>query len=169
MRWQAPELVSTGMEEDEGYQHNSKASDIYAFACVCYEVRYSITRLGSKYLTTLQMFSGEVPFFENPYDIQVIMGVMRGKRPPRPMHGLSRTRGISDKLWTLVEDCWAQDPTQRPTAGQIVERLRLLPNWQDDQRPLDEFRVNLPPQALYNYPEHPFSALTTADATALVW
>jgi serine/threonine protein kinase len=34
LRWQAPELLSP----DEA-QHSSKASDIYAFACVCYEVR----------------------------------------------------------------------------------------------------------------------------------
>jgi serine/threonine protein kinase len=35
MRWQAPELSNP----DET-QYNTKASDIYAFACVCYEVRY---------------------------------------------------------------------------------------------------------------------------------
>ena len=38
MRWQAPELLSIGDEETESNQHNSKASDIYAFACSCYEV-----------------------------------------------------------------------------------------------------------------------------------
>jgi hypothetical protein len=33
MRWLAPELLSP-----DDTQHTSKASDIYAFACVCYEV-----------------------------------------------------------------------------------------------------------------------------------
>ena len=40
MRWQAPELLR-GDAEEAGcdWQRNSQASDIYAFACVCYEVR----------------------------------------------------------------------------------------------------------------------------------
>lgn len=35
-RWQAPELLDTEMD---GSGRNSLASDIYSFACVCYEVR----------------------------------------------------------------------------------------------------------------------------------
>ena len=106
------------------------------------------------------MFSGEVPFFENPYNIQVILGVLQGKRPTRPSHDLSRTRGFSDEAWDLVEACWAQDPTLRPMAEQVVERLRGFPNWQDDQRPHDVFRINFPSQVLSNHTEHPFSSLT---------
>jgi hypothetical protein len=115
------------------------------------------------------MFSGELPFFENPYDVQVILGVMRGKRPTRPSGNLSRTRGFSDEAWNLVEACWAQEPTQRPTADQVVGRLRALPNWQDDQRPLDDFTINFPSQVIYNHTEHPFSVLATADQKAQVW
>jgi hypothetical protein len=107
------------------------------------------------------MFSGEIPFFEISYDIQVILGVMRGRRPAHPMHELCKTRGISDDLWDLIQTCWAQNPMQRPATEQIMERLRALPNWQDDQRPLDDFSVSLPYQTVYNYPEHPFSALAT--------
>lgn len=35
MRWQAPELFDVNNDEAV---HNSKASDIYAWSCVCYEV-----------------------------------------------------------------------------------------------------------------------------------
>lgn len=38
VRWQAPELFDPSV-----YQQNSKASDIYALACVYYEVRCQIT------------------------------------------------------------------------------------------------------------------------------
>jgi hypothetical protein len=37
LRWQAPELLNP--ESDEGDGRNSMPSDVYAFACVCYEVK----------------------------------------------------------------------------------------------------------------------------------
>jgi len=37
LRWQAPELLNP--ESDEGDGRNSMSSDVYAFACVCYEVQ----------------------------------------------------------------------------------------------------------------------------------
>jgi len=150
MRWLAPELIRT---DSESYQYsNSKASDIYALACVCYEI-----------------FSDQVPFFESPHDVLIILGVVQGKRPTRPLHDLSGKRGFSDEVWDLIEACWAQDPAQRPTAEQVVERIRALPNWQNDQRPLDGFNPNFPSQALYKHTEHPFSTLANAGQTLLAW
>jgi len=37
LRWQAPELLNP--ESDEGDGRNNMSSDVYAFACVCYEVK----------------------------------------------------------------------------------------------------------------------------------
>lgn len=39
MRWQAPELFSG----DSDTPCNTFATDVYAFACVCYEVRFTST------------------------------------------------------------------------------------------------------------------------------
>lgn len=36
IRWQAPEIIHPPSEEDA---YPTRQSDIYAFACVCYEVR----------------------------------------------------------------------------------------------------------------------------------
>lgn len=41
LRWQAPELLKDDNER------NSPASDVYAFACVCYEVRNERSHRGS--------------------------------------------------------------------------------------------------------------------------
>ena len=114
-------------------------------------------------LTKLQMFAGQVPFYENPHDVRVMFGVMRGKRPTRPSHELSSNRGLSDEMWDVVETCWTQDPTQRLTAAQVVERLQALPNLPIDQRPLDDFSIKFPPQSLYDHIDQPFSALATAE------
>jgi serine/threonine protein kinase len=41
-RWQAPELLRGGFDDVEHYGNCSRESDIYAFACVCYEVTTSL-------------------------------------------------------------------------------------------------------------------------------
>lgn len=106
------------------------------------------------------MFSGEVPFYEDKNDIRVILSVMQGKRPRPPSHDSSKTRGLSDVVWQLIETCWGRDPIKRLTATQIIERLSALPNLPVDERPVNDFDdINLPSQMLCNHAEHPFSAL----------
>jgi hypothetical protein len=109
------------------------------------------------------MFSAELPFHEIPRDYGVILAVMSGKRPRRPSHDMCRTRGLSGGLWNLIEICWADRPSDRPTASQIVECLHALPHRHVDQRPLDEFDISLSSRMLDSQPEHPFADL--ADVT----
>jgi len=138
VRWQAPEL-----HDPYVIQQNSKASDIYAFACVCYE-----------------LFSDHAPFYEQKADTAVLLSILQGMRPTRPSDELSKRRGLGDEIWTIIVTCWVQDPTQRPTAEQVVERLQASPNRRVDQRPLDNFSTN---QSLLNHTDHPFSALAVAS------
>jgi hypothetical protein len=77
---------------------------------------------------------------------------------------LSMARGLSDEMWELVETCCTDEPTHRPTAAQVAERLLVLPNQPVDQRPVDAF---IPPQRLYNRSEHPFSAHVTFEQSHL--
>jgi hypothetical protein len=109
------------------------------------------------------MFSGEIPFYEDRSDMRVILGLIDGLRPSRPEGDSCRIRGLTDEVWNLIETCWAEDPSQRPTATQVVERLRKLPNQPPDERPIDDVSINFPPKALYNHTEHPFSALATSE------
>ncbi|KAJ7466906.1 kinase-like domain-containing protein [Mycena latifolia] len=95
VRWQAPELFAGS--------RNSFASDVYAFACVCYEI-----------------FTGNFPFHELVNDVAVMFHVMQGNRPKQPS-------GIMDEIWTVMTECWEADPEQRPSAAQIVFRLRDRP------------------------------------------
>jgi hypothetical protein len=76
--------------------------------------------------------------------MRVILGVVQGKRPARPLDVLSKARGLTDDVWDLIQACWSQDPAFRPTATQVVERVRALPNQPVDQRPLDGFNINFP-------------------------
>ncbi|KAJ7688621.1 kinase-like domain-containing protein [Mycena rosella] len=97
IRYQAPELHKGG--------HNDLRSDVYAFASVVYE-----------------LLTGKPPFPELYMDGAVIKAVLEGRRPPRPP-SCSGTSLALGGLWSLIQNCWEEQPTMRPTASHIVERL----------------------------------------------
>ncbi|KAJ7901599.1 hypothetical protein B0H13DRAFT_2663935 [Mycena leptocephala] len=95
-RYQAPELLRGGQ--------NGLHSDMYAFACVAY-----------------QLVAGKHPFWELRYDSAVIKAVVDGLRPSQPT-SCSGTP-LLDGLWILLQNCWEDLPEKRPTAVQTVDRL----------------------------------------------
>ncbi|KAG6809628.1 hypothetical protein H0H92_015483 [Tricholoma furcatifolium] len=106
IRWQAPELFNPEGDEEV---HNTKASDIYAWACVAYEI-----------------FTGEIPLSHLTRDATVIHKVLSGERPKRPSNeSLSwSVWGLTENIWKLMETCWDSDPVQRPNASVVVETLQ---------------------------------------------
>ncbi|KAJ7728912.1 hypothetical protein B0H16DRAFT_233408 [Mycena metata] len=98
-RYQAPELLNSAEAQ------NHFGSDIYAFACVGYEI-----------------LTDKNPFFEIKNEMYLVGQVLKGLRPSRP-----ETISAEDGLWLLLQDCWNEEPTKRPRAIQIVERLRAPP------------------------------------------
>ncbi|KAJ7779202.1 hypothetical protein B0H16DRAFT_808645 [Mycena metata] len=97
-RYYAPELL----------QSNAKkhfASDTYAFACVCYEI-----------------LTGHVPFHTERNEIFVMLQILQGKRPQQTASCAGTAK--LDDLWELLQSCWQEIPEMRPTAAQIVERLK---------------------------------------------
>ncbi|KAK1229311.1 hypothetical protein PQX77_007629 [Marasmius sp. AFHP31] len=95
MRWLAPELLS-------GNERPSKMSDMYSFACVCYEI-----------------FTGAPPFAELRNDMAVMLAVHQGGCPSRPQEVLE----LSDAMWALMIGCWNKTPESRPTASQVLENV----------------------------------------------
>ena len=60
--------------------------------------------------------------------------VLEGKRPPRP-NG-SESLGITDEVWDLLELCWAEDASSRPTVDYVVGCLdRAAKLWTEDATP----------------------------------
>ncbi|KAL2918543.1 U1 snRNP protein [Polyrhizophydium stewartii] len=95
-RWLAPEVA--------GAQHTpSRAADVFAFAMVAIEI-----------------LTGGLPFAdEAPSAMIAGEWICDGERPERPA-------GVSDGLWSVIVDCWQQDPERRPAFGEIVQRLEPL-------------------------------------------
>ncbi|KAJ7191543.1 kinase-like domain-containing protein [Mycena pura] len=99
-RYQAPELFQLGDEETS----KTFESDVYAFACVCYEI-----------------LTGMFPFYEFANDLKIMFAVSAGKRPSRSV-SCSGTIAL-DALWELLQRCWDGQVKVRPTAAKIVEQL----------------------------------------------
>jgi hypothetical protein len=77
------------------------ASDIYAFACV-----------------GLEIYTAREPFCDIARDTMVILKVMQGGRPARPVE-----QTLSDDLWTLIQLCWQQQPSDRPKIEDVVPQI----------------------------------------------
>ncbi|KAJ7706511.1 kinase-like domain-containing protein, partial [Mycena olivaceomarginata] len=96
-RWMAPELLDYQLEFKR-----TKASDVYAFACLCIEI-----------------YTGEQPFRSIQPHIAVILQILDQKRPPQPSDPPDGTRAMSDGLWAIVEACWAHKPSDRPDIDKV--------------------------------------------------
>ncbi|KAJ7367154.1 hypothetical protein DFH08DRAFT_836665 [Mycena albidolilacea] len=101
MRWQAPELL-------RGENVNHFGSDMYAFACVCYEI-----------------LSGKVPFYELPEPAVIFKVTIDRVRPGRPVFW--EESEVYNGIWQLMEECWKEEFDGRPTAMDIVQRLGRAP------------------------------------------
>ncbi|RDB18407.1 Serine/threonine-protein kinase STY8 [Hypsizygus marmoreus] len=102
IRWQAPELFDI---ENDQVVNNSKASDVYAWSCVCYEI-----------------FTGNIPFFELARDSSVMLKVKAGLRPSLPLDSNLAwdSWGLTESTWHLMQDCWRDDPDGRPSIQEIM-------------------------------------------------
>ncbi|KAJ7266687.1 kinase-like domain-containing protein [Mycena rebaudengoi] len=102
-RWMAPELVNP----EVGFKR-TRASDVYAFACLCVEI-----------------YTGDQPFWNIIHDITVILEILKENRPPRPSSSgpPDGTRAMSDDLWAIVEACWEHKPSDRPDMDEVLELI----------------------------------------------
>jgi hypothetical protein len=89
-----------------------------------------------------QMFSGSFPFQDIKNEFRFMLEVKQGKRPLRPPHDPSSSRGLTDEVWKLMEECWASHPEDRPSAAKVVRCIRSLCHLQADQRPPDDFHFS---------------------------
>ncbi|KAG6913526.1 hypothetical protein DXG01_006194, partial [Tephrocybe rancida] len=119
-RWQAPEIHESEDEVEKVY--NTKATDVYAWAGICYEI-----------------FTGCLPFFELSNPIVIVAGIIQGHTPTRPETGNLAwgIRGLNERVWNLMKECWHFKPSTRPDMTQIL--LKLTAENVIDTRPPGEW------------------------------
>ena len=116
--WMSPELLDPPRFGSGGYP--TRESDRYALGMVVYEVRLPPRLLKSPLFTQSQVLTGLRPFHRKfPYT--VVPAILRGERPERPLD--AKSLGFSDILWELVESCWSESISTRPTAQRLFDYL----------------------------------------------
>ncbi|KAI5118190.1 hypothetical protein M0805_005545 [Coniferiporia weirii] len=114
-RWLPPELLGlVGLGEsnpdNENYGNDlTTKSDIFMYG-----------------MTVLELMTGEYPYSNLKYDNQVILCRDRGEKPKKPVGSEWEKvcrRGLDERLWGLLERCWAQNPADRPTITEVLESL----------------------------------------------
>uniref|UniRef100_A0A0N4Z5X8 receptor protein-tyrosine kinase n=1 Tax=Parastrongyloides trichosuri TaxID=131310 RepID=A0A0N4Z5X8_PARTI len=80
----------------------TEKSDVWAYAVLLFEI-----------------FSLGAPPYESLSLVEILPFLSEGSRLPRPLL-------VTDEVWNIMEDCWKEDPKERPNFGQIRERLTGL-------------------------------------------
>ncbi|KAI6028136.1 kinase-like domain-containing protein [Pisolithus marmoratus] len=101
VRWVAPDIFQTPPDGDGTKANFTFEGDVYSFGSLM-----------------LQVLTGQVPYHYIERDEQVIYTVARGLRPERPS-----SQDIADVHWNFIQRCWATNPEDRPTAGELVSFL----------------------------------------------
>ena len=65
-----------------------------------------------------QVLAG-LPPFHHVMACTPVLAVMRGDRPRKPLD--AESLGFSDQLWKLVQLCWSESSSIRPTASQLFD------------------------------------------------
>ncbi|OCB91949.1 kinase-like protein [Sanghuangporus baumii] len=103
-RWQAPELLNIDYFGEELYKVSEK-TDVYAFSCVCVEI-----------------FTGKVPF-AGFRDATVISEVAVHDRRPTWPGPSAAEKGLTELIWSIMQECWQTWPDERPDMPFVVSRL----------------------------------------------
>lgn len=114
----APELLEARANPRLLSALDRRPCDIFAFGCICYEVRFPVMMLNHELISSpLQMYDGLRPFW-NLSPQAVDTNFMKGSRPSRPTINVCLQRGLDDDMWDFIQNLWHQDPKLRATASQ---------------------------------------------------
>ena len=122
VRWAAPEHFR--ISEGSNVSTVTTYGDIYSYGSVMLQVRTMDTTMAkictiaysfSRYL--LQVLSGKLPYHHLRRDSEVLIKLCKGVHPPRPIE-------LADEYWSLICQCWVEDPCARPSIEEVSERVQ---------------------------------------------
>jgi serine/threonine protein kinase len=115
--WMSPELLDP--QRFGSKSRLTRESDCYALGMVIYEVS-SLHSSRWPRIYPSQVLTGLRPFY-HLCGYAPVLAVARGERPDKPLD--AESLGLSHTLWGLVQSCWSESSSARPTARQLFDYL----------------------------------------------
>ncbi|KAF5361875.1 hypothetical protein D9756_002591 [Leucocoprinus leucothites] len=129
VRYSAPELLA-----DDEIQP-TRPIDMWAFACLCYEVHSMLLGMSPQLMYMFKVLSGVVPFYHITKEFKVAVAIAAGNKPTRPGKAGKKSGGeIGDAIWQIMLMCWEFEPEARPTCL-TVQQMFLGMVLQDERPP----------------------------------
>ena len=101
-------------------------SDIYAFGLVIYQVCVR-DRGYLLFVYIPQVLTGKLPFTGLGM-MEISLNAVQGVRPTKPEN--ASAIGLSDSLWSFVQNCWNGEMGLRPKVTEVVSQLeRAAADW----------------------------------------
>jgi hypothetical protein len=66
-----------------------------------------------------------MPYSDTKKSIHVVFKKGDGELPNRPKDERVVGRGLDDRMWELLCQCWSKKPDDRPSIEELVQRLSL--------------------------------------------
>ncbi|KAI9208642.1 uncharacterized protein BJ171DRAFT_489571 [Polychytrium aggregatum] len=138
--YMAPEML-----DDEKPVDSTKKTDVYAFAITLFEVINN----GNRVWVTVDGKPMRPSAIERH--------VCKGSRP-------KRLEGVPDEIWSLIEQCWHQSPSERPKFAEILTSLDPYKDPNPAVDTLSNIISSSPPSSILSSPTHTFDlAKPTVD------
>ena len=105
--------------------------DIYSFGMTVYEVghfHYLLFMTSSPDIALLEIFTHEIPFGSVALAHLHRLIVEKHTRPDRPSD--LEAPQLTESIWQIVKQCWAQQPKDRPMARLVCQKLSALRKFQ---------------------------------------
>ncbi|CAE6452781.1 unnamed protein product [Rhizoctonia solani] len=77
-------------------------------------------------MTSLEILTNKPLFGQSTRGTKVIQMITAGKRPEKEHHPKIEEYERQNEIWELFENCWKKFPGDRPSARDVVQRLKFL-------------------------------------------
>ncbi|KAH7340112.1 hypothetical protein B0J17DRAFT_306211 [Rhizoctonia solani] len=108
----------------------------------------------TKLMSAQETITGTAPY-DGLWNGAAVLKIANGHHPQRPIAHMPHGNEQANILWTLLRECWARDPHDRPTALKVLGRVSpCISSWvlsrysarEDDRdsiRQLDDWKLSM--------------------------